>query len=175
MELSKSMWPGRRPAAKRQDRTADERSLDGFGRRIAWWLSDGEAAVSHDIAQRLQAARFRAIAVRKPELQRARAPMVRPASMVFLQGSRSQAWLRIGIIAPLVALVVGLALIKADVDDRAARLEAEVDAQLLTDVLPATAYLDAGFHEFLKAAQRRMKVQPESSKPSLVEGPARHV
>jgi hypothetical protein len=170
MELSQSMMSGESAAKWEDPLTTDERSFDEFGRTIALRLSDGESAVSHDVAQRLQAARFRAIAARKPELQFARPLLSRSGSMVFLQGS--QAWLRIGIIAPLVALVVGLALIKGEVDERAAQLEAEVDTQLLTDVLPPRAYVDAGFHEFLKATQQRMKMQPEPSKPSPVQVPA---
>ncbi|MDN8618452.1 DUF3619 family protein [Variovorax ginsengisoli] len=173
MELAKSTR-SRASAARRDDPWAsDERSFDEFGRAIAIWLSDGEAALSHDVTQRLQAARFRAIAARKPELQRARPPMARPGFLTFLQGS--QPWLRIGIVAPLVVLVVGLALIKGEVDETAARLEAEVDAQLLTDVLPPTAYIDAGFHEFLRATQRRMNMQPESPKPSPAQSHARPV
>lgn len=173
MELRKSMRSWGSAAGGQDPWPSDERSFDDFGRTISMWLSHGESAVSHDVAQRLQAARYRAITVRKAELQRARPLRARPGFAVFTKGS--QTCLRIGIVAPFVVLFVGLALIKGEVDERAARLEAEVDAQLLTDVLPPTAYTDAGFHQFLRATQRRVSIQPESSKPISTEAPARHV
>jgi hypothetical protein len=60
-------------------------------------------------------------------------------------------WSGLAALLPLVALVAGLVVIQAvQNDDRAAEL-AEVDAALLTDDLPPSAYADAGFVQYLKS------------------------
>jgi hypothetical protein len=51
---------------------------------------------------------------------------------------------------PLIALVAGLAIIQNIMDDDRANELAEVDAALLTDDLPPSAYADPGFLQFLK-------------------------
>ncbi len=62
-------------------------------------------------------------------------------------------WLRIGAVAPAFALVAGLFLIQAWQDKAQISVAAEIDAALLADDLPPTAYSDAGFAEFLKTPQ----------------------
>ena len=54
------------------------------------------------------------------------------------------------LIAAPIALVAGLATIKTFVDDDRANQLAEVDAALLADYLPPSAYADPGFLQFLK-------------------------
>jgi len=59
---------------------------------------------------------------------------------------------RMGVIVPLLALVVGLAgIYEIEEQQRIAEL-AELDAAVLSDELPLTAYLDQGFNAYL--AQR---------------------
>lgn len=59
---------------------------------------------------------------------------------------------RMGVIVPLLALVVGLAgIYEHEEQVRVAEL-AELDAAVLSDELPLTAYLDQGFNAYL--AQR---------------------
>ena len=59
---------------------------------------------------------------------------------------------RMGVIVPLLALVVGLAgIYQYEEQQRIAEL-AELDAAVLSDELPLTAYLDQGFNAYL--AQR---------------------
>jgi hypothetical protein len=59
---------------------------------------------------------------------------------------------RMGVIVPLMALVVGLAgIYQYEEQQRIAEL-AELDAAVLSDELPLTAYLDQGFNAYL--AQR---------------------
>ena len=59
---------------------------------------------------------------------------------------------RMGVIVPLLALVVGLAgIYEHEEQERVAEL-AELDAAVLSDELPLTAYLDQGFNAYL--AQR---------------------
>ena len=59
---------------------------------------------------------------------------------------------RMGVIVPLLALVIGLAgIYEHEEQERVAEL-AELDAAVLSDELPLTAYLDQGFNAYL--AQR---------------------
>lgn len=59
---------------------------------------------------------------------------------------------RVGVIVPLLALVIGLAgIYQHEEQERVAEL-AELDAAVLSDELPLTAYLDQGFNAYL--AQR---------------------
>ena len=62
---------------------------------------------------------------------------------------------RLGVALPLLALVVGLGgLYQYDQEQRIDEL-AELDAAMLADELPLTAYLDHGFHAYLESQQRR--------------------
>ena len=62
---------------------------------------------------------------------------------------------RLGVALPLLALVVGLGgLYQYDQEQRIDEL-AELDAAMLSDELPLTAYLDHGFNAYLESQQRR--------------------
>ncbi|MBD8532586.1 MULTISPECIES: DUF3619 family protein [unclassified Massilia] len=62
---------------------------------------------------------------------------------------------RLGVAIPLLALVVGLGgLYQYDQQQRIAEL-AELDAAVLADELPLTAYLDHGFNAYLESQQRQ--------------------
>lgn len=126
---------------------------DRFGREIARRLSDANASLDHDIAERLRVARQQAVAAR----QRAAAAM--PAVAVSGGGAALQLgtgddvglWARVAGMLPLLALVAGLLAIYVVQNDNRASEIAEIDAALLTDDLPTTAYTDPGFLQFLKA------------------------
>jgi len=55
-------------------------------------------------------------------------------------------------VLPLLVLVSGLALIDQWVVHQQVLDAAEMDAQLLSDDLPPTAYSDPGFVEYLRSA-----------------------
>lgn len=62
---------------------------------------------------------------------------------------------RLGVAIPLLALVAGLGgLYQYDQQQRIAEL-AELDAAVLADELPLTAYLDHGFNVYLESQQRQ--------------------
>ena len=62
---------------------------------------------------------------------------------------------RLGVALPLLALVVGLGgLYQYEQEQRIDEL-AELDAAMLADELPLTAYLDHGFNAYLESQQRR--------------------
>ena len=62
-------------------------------------------------------------------------------------------WPRLGAVIPVVALVVGLMAVSQWNQRERSRAAAEIDAVLLSDQLPPSAYADPGFVAFLKLAQ----------------------
>lgn len=121
-----------------------------FGRRVAARLSAGNLELSHDVGERLRAARVQAVARRKT------APELRTAPVVVSSGRAATLgggwWTRIGSVVPLVALVAGLMAISVIQEERRTDELAEVDSALLTDDLPPAAYTDPGFAQFLKTS-----------------------
>jgi hypothetical protein len=126
---------------------------DRFGRQVAARLSAGTAELPYDVTERLRAARVQALAQRK-------VVKVRTAAAVQASGAAAtltfddeglSLWNRIGSAIPLVALVLGLVLIHTVQNELRASEVAEVDAALLTDDLPPSAYADPGFAQFLKS------------------------
>lgn len=127
-----------------------------FGQRIAAHLSAGLATqVTPDIEARLRFAREQALRTR---------PRVATAPAVLGQGdtatlggpndSTTPWWLRLSALAPLVVLLAGLAWIDHRYDRSQIEAAAEVDAEILSDVLPPDAYRDPGFVEYLKTGRR---------------------
>ncbi len=119
-----------------------------FARGIAARLSENAARVSPDIVERLRFAREKAVST-----ARARRELVvgagGGAAVAGFAGSRW--WWRIASALPLAALVAGLVLIQDHQMRSRISTAAEVDAALLGDDVPITAYRDPGFLEFLKA------------------------
>lgn len=119
--------------------------------------------VPADIAERLAAARRMALARKKAEAP-VRVPQLALAGM---HGSpladddesggplhRAGAWLRrLGLVWTLLALGVGLAGIYHWQQQKRIDELADIDAAMLLDDLPPTAYADEGFHVFLKRGQ----------------------
>jgi hypothetical protein len=132
--------------------TQSEQLQDRFGRRVAARLSAGTDELSHDVAERLRAARVQAVARRKPVVVRtATAAAASGGAATLTFGEGQSLWNRIASVLPLIALVAGLFVIQVAQDERRAHEVAEVDAALLTDDLPPAAYADPGFIQFLRA------------------------
>ena len=131
-----------------------------FARRIVARLSENADQLGGDIAERLRFARERALerarTVRVPAA--AGSPVgVTAGGAAFLGGPGNWLpgwWLKIASVLPLIALVCGLVLIQQGQTRAQISTAAEVDAALLSDDLPPTAYTDAGFLEFLKTPPR---------------------
>jgi len=119
--------------------------------RLAARLSERAEQVPSDVAERLRFARERAV-------ERARdARTAAEASHVALTAGRSALlglaaawWVRLASAVPLIALAGGLFLIQHWHTQAQIAAAAEIDADLLADDLPPSAYSDAGFAEFLK-------------------------
>ena len=127
---------------------------DQFGMRVAARLDAASLELSHDISERLRAARTRAVAARMAPQTR-----LRTSSEVSVQNGVGllhfgdeglNVWSRLASLFPLLALVAGLPFIQHVTDDDRANELAEVDSALLTDDLPPSAYADPGFLQFLK-------------------------
>jgi hypothetical protein len=127
---------------------------DRFGRQVAARLSAGTAELSYDISERLRAARSQAVAARKSvQLQMAPSVFRSGISAALSFGEGPSLWRQIASAIPLVVLVGGLIVINSVQNDRRASEVAEVDAALLTDDLPPSAYADPGFAQFLKTGR----------------------
>ena len=128
--------------------------MDRFGRRLAARLDASALHLSHDVGERLRVARMQAIAAK-------RAPAWETASAgnIQIQGNLASlqfdfndgnVWNKFASFIPLVALVIGVFVLFNFQDNQITRELAEVDAKLLLDDLPPTAYTDPGFLKFLQ-------------------------
>jgi hypothetical protein len=119
-----------------------------FANKIRQALNEGSRVDTH-IAERLRAARERAIANRKPEREPALA-WARSTAAGVIGGFGGLGGFSVRLLLPTALLVAGLVAIYSwQQDQRAADVE-ELDAQLLADDLPIDAYLDRGFETWLK-------------------------
>ncbi len=141
-------------------------SIDRLGRdtlearyalRVAARLTAQSEQLPPDVSERLRFARERALErARSTAATGAMAPQpsrVGPG-LLALGGDGSGWWWRLAAIAPAAALVAGLMLMQTLRDDERNRVTADIDAALLADTLPPSAYADPGFAEFLRAPGR---------------------
>jgi hypothetical protein len=115
-----------------------------FGNRIRQLLNQGLRLDARQ-AERLRAARERAIAARRPEPVGALA-----WADNLLGGFGGWSGLSLRLVAPLVALLVAMAALYTWQQNRVISDFEEIDSMLLTDDLPIDAYLDRGFQNWLK-------------------------
>lgn len=123
-----------------------------LGLQIAARLSQGSDSLPSDILERLRHARTQAVAQRKVTQAHPAASPHRAGSSVVLGGPSepSNAWQRVTMVLPILALLIGLAAIDHLMDVDAAQDIARLDAALLVDDLPPAAYADPGFRQFLR-------------------------
>ncbi len=135
---------------------------DAYARRVAARLSEASSDLPYDIAERLRAARMQALARRKrvalPVHRAAPAPVVIHAGngAALLGGGgdsgRGRWWPALASAVPLLALLAGLVFVNVSQDESLATEMAEVDAALLADDLPPSAYTDPGFVQYLRVS-----------------------
>ena len=140
----------------RRPTSADVMALEArFGLRVAARLSDRADDLPHDITERLRSAREQALARARPRLAAARAAAVvangSGTATLGGGGPGDSWWWRLSSLAPLALLVAGLIWVHEFHRSEEILAVAEVDAALLTDAVPPSAYADPGFAEFLKA------------------------
>jgi hypothetical protein len=119
-----------------------------FANKIRQALNEG-SRVDARVAERLRAARERALLVRKAGREPAFA-WARGATVGVVGGFGGFGGFSLRVLLPTLLLVAGLiSIYSLQQEQRAADVE-ELDAQLLTDDLPIDAYLDRGFEAWLK-------------------------
>ena len=137
----------------------DKQELE-FVQELRRALDESAASLPSATTVRLSAARKAALARKKAEPVLVRAPALAAAGVGAIGGvpgglpapRRRSALARFALAWPLAALVVGLFAI-AYVEDQQRTAElADIDAAMLSDDLPLTAYLDHGFNAYLSRA-----------------------
>ena len=133
----------------------NQAAIDAVGRVIAARLSEGAETLPREISERLKASRAQALAKRRVvSLQVANDVSASGGELALNMGGREDGlWNRIASLLPLLALVAGLISIAVMQDELRALEVAEVDAELLTDELPPSAYVDPGFAQYLRVNQ----------------------
>jgi uncharacterized protein DUF3619 len=115
-----------------------------FGNRVRLVLNQG-LRLNAKQAERLHAARERALAARRPE-----AVGVLAWADNVLGSFGGWGGVSFRLVAPLLALTVSVAALYTWQQNRVIADFEEIDSMLLTDDLPIDAYLDRGFQNFLK-------------------------
>lgn len=135
-----------------------------FGLRVAASLTESNAALPHDVSERLRFAREQAMA--RAAQARAAAHVVSAPSFAAVQvgstlalsggprgGANGSLWAKLVSGLPLLALVAGLLLMQRGQINEQIAAAAEVDTALLSDSLPPDAFTDPGFAEYLRDAE----------------------
>ena len=119
---------------------------DELAARIAKLLDEGTEGLGADKRERLSQARRLALS----RQQGRRAPALVPAWAGPFSRFTEQSVLGVRYLVPLAALILGLiGVVYVNTSGVASEI-ADIDAGLLTDDLPISAYLDQGFDSWLK-------------------------
>ena len=128
-----------------------------FALRVAARLHDRAERSGADINERLRFAREQALerarVARAASAQPAVSASAGPVLALAGDGGGTPWWARLAALVPLVLLVVGFAVIQHRHSQVQIDAAAEIDAAILSDDLPPTAYSDPGFVEYLRAPQ----------------------
>lgn len=138
--------------------TAARRALEALeartGRRLASRLDEAAHSLPPGVETRLAFARAQALArARWRQREVAAATTLVAPGAAARQGGGPIGWRRAGAWLPLLLVVAGLWTIGQLREHERARAAAELDARLLTDVLPPAAYADPGFEAFLRQGE----------------------
>jgi hypothetical protein len=120
------------------------------GYRLAARLSEAADGVDADVAERLRFAREKALAHAKALRAAERRPVLVGAGSAGAVLGENGWWVKVASVLPLLALAWGLFLIQHLHTEEQIDVAAQIDAELLADDLPPSAYNDEGFVEFLK-------------------------
>lgn len=136
-------------------------SVRRFGLRVAAGLTERNAALPHDVSERLRFAREQALA--RAVAARASSTATAPAGTQVVQagghtlalnggprGGDGGLWAKLVSALPLILLLAGLLVMQQSHFNEQIAAQAEVDTALLSDNLPPAAFSDPGFSEFLR-------------------------
>lgn len=122
--------------------------------KIRHALNENLDTLPASTTDRLAAARALALSRKKPDALRRAQPAKRPLFDIKALFT-GPALARIAVAVPMLALVIGMGgVYEYEQQQRLAAL-AEVDAAVLADELPLTAYLDQGFNAYVESQQRQ--------------------
>ncbi|APR36417.1 DUF3619 family protein [Paraburkholderia sp. SOS3] len=131
-----------------------------FAWQVRRALDESAARIPPATVDRLAAARRTALARKKPEAVRAPAfvPVLVPAPAGVMPATgpaprRASKLRRFALAWPIAALVVSLVAIAYWEDQQRTAELADIDAAMLSDDLPLSAYLDHGFNAYLSHAR----------------------
>jgi len=131
---------------------------DRYGLRVAARLSQGSETLPHEVSERLKAARVMALGRRKPVQRVAAAGWSYGSGGTAVLGGGDDGvgwWGRVASALPLLVLAVGLVTIHVIQNEKVASELAAVDAALLVDDLPPSAYTDPGFIRFIEIGKNQ--------------------
>ncbi|MEX5747166.1 DUF3619 family protein [Massilia sp. X63] len=117
-------------------------------------LNENLDALPVSTTERLAAARALAMARKKPDAPRQALGAKRPL-FDFKSLFTGPVLARIAVVAPMLALVVGMGGVYQYEQQQRLAAMAEIDAAVLADELPLTAYLDHGFNAYVESQQRQ--------------------
>lgn len=125
-------------------------------RRLTSCLDEAARSLPPGVETRLAFARMQALARARARRREAASPTaVVGAGCAARFGGGPTWWRRVGAWLPLLLVVAGLWTIGQLRERERVRAAAELDARLLTDVLPPAAYADPGFEAFLRQNEVR--------------------
>lgn len=150
---------------------------DRFGWQVRQWLNRSAMDVSPSVQNRLELARKQALArQRKANRQALIQQSLRSGELLVRKASLFEGWFSgVGAAVPALAVALGLFFLSdAQLNGEAKRL-ADIDAMVLGDELPISAYLDDGFSAFLRQADISPQEQNSPQEPAAAEplAPAR--
>ena len=129
-----------------------------YALRVAARLTEASNDLPHHVAQQLKATREQAMerARLARQAEYAGGQLVTGTSTTLTlgrggKGGRAEHWLKLASLLPILALVAGFLMIERLHVKSQIKAAAEIDAALLADDVPPSAYSDPGFVEFLKA------------------------
>lgn len=134
------------------------KQIDAQGLQMARQLDAWMPELPHDISERLRVARQRALEVQKPAIARAAVVNMQSQGTLTLSpgdSDRPGLWSVLGSLIPLVVLVAGFSTLMVHEESQRIAEIAHIDAELLADDVPPSAYADPGFVQYLQEKAHR--------------------
>ena len=122
-----------------------------FGYRVRQALNEGAERLDYKAVHRLEQARRKALSAHRVQSAPAWRPILVPAGGPSLEGEAPVGWAqRLGLAAPLFALIVGFVGIYQWQQERRISELADMDFAVLLDDAPIGTYADKGFGTLLQ-------------------------
>ena len=118
-------------------------------------LNENLDALPVSTTERLAAARALALSRKKPDAPREAARAAKRPLFDFKALLTGPALARLAVAVPMLALVIGMGGVYQHEQQQRLAAMAEIDAAVLADELPLTAYLDHGFNAYVESQQRQ--------------------